>query len=44
MEKSLFDSFYDKDDEDCYILKNDLSDDNKETLYRLQIKSKNKKD
>lgn len=35
MEKSLFDSFYDKDEEGCFVLKNDLTDENKETLYRL---------
>lgn len=35
MEKSLFDSFYDKDEEGCFFLKNDLTDENKETLYRL---------
>ncbi len=39
MEKSLFDSFYDKDEEGCFVLKNDLTDENKETLYRLQLKS-----
>ena len=39
MEKSLFDSFYEKDEEDCFILRNDLTDDEKETLYRLQLKS-----
>ena len=35
MEKSLFDSFYDKDEEGCFVLKNDLTDENKESLYRL---------
>lgn len=35
MEKNLFDSFYDKDEEGCFVLKNDLTDENKETLYRL---------
>lgn len=35
MEKSLFDSFYDKDEKGCFVLKNDLTDENKETLYRL---------
>ena len=39
MEKSLFDSFYEKDEEDCFILRNDLTDDVKEILYRLQLKS-----
>lgn len=39
MEKSVFDSFYDKDEEGCFVLKNNLSDENKETLYKLQLKS-----